>query len=186
MQRLAYLLFPLGLVLITIWGCSKKKKDDGPMTAGSYVKFGVQGTHVNGNYQIEKKSFSGDVVAICTYVPRDVQAAEDAKVTLSMMEAGQSVGFALVVPATEKLTEIIRDNPHAFQIAFLFGSGALEASTVSVHVTDLKLDESDSLPLVTRIKGNFEGVVLRIYDENGERKEEPHTVKGEFEYNLPK
>lgn len=162
---------------LLVFGSCGKKEDDNPTLPRNYVKFAVQGTRFNGNYQMEKKDYAGDVNITAIHLPEGAGN----RVTLSVMDMNQRLGFGLVAPASEKLTEIIQDNPFDFELALLFEEGALEAKTVSLNMTSLNV-ESGSIA-VKRLKGNFEGVSVYIFTEDGIKKEEAHTVKGEFEFN---
>ena len=180
-RRYTYKFLLLSLLAIS---CSKDDAQE-PDTGRNYVAFTVQGARANGSYHIEKTDPASGVMAGCVYLPADAQRGEDAKVSLTLMDYGAPVGMTLVVPATEQRTQIIRDNPHAFELGFVFDFGPMATSEVSVHVTDLELREGYPMALVTRIKGSFEGVVFHAHTENGQRIEENHTVAGEFEYNMP-
>lgn len=179
--RRTYKFLLLSLLAI---GCGEGDAQE-PDAGRSYLEFTVQGARANGSYHIEKKDPASGVIASCVYLPADTQRGEDAKVNLTLMDYGTPVGMTLVVPAAEQHTQIIRDNPNALELGFVFDFGPMATSEVSVHVTDLELREGYPMALVTRIKGSFEGVVFHAYTENGERIEENHTVAGEFEYNMP-
>lgn len=169
------------LIVFVCLSCSKGNDDDIAPTFNSFVKYSIQGPSINGNYEIRKTQQQDDVVQTCIYVPENPEEEQDAMIALTMVDNTQLLSFSLVAPGMVRLTEIIKDNPHSFQIAFGFEELALEAGTVSVNVTTLDIDSGFG-NLVTHVKGNFEGVVLHIYEENGEEIQESHTVNGNFEY----
>lgn len=169
------------LIVFVCLSCNKSDDNDGAPPFNSFVKYSIHGPSINGNYEIRKTQQQDDVVQTCFYIPENPENEQGSMIALSMMDNAQLLSFSLVAPGMVKLTEIIKDNPHSFQIAFGFEELALEAGTVSVNVTTLDIDSGFN-NLVTHVKGNFEGVVLHIYEENGEEIQESHTVNGNFEY----
>ncbi|MFB2119143.1 hypothetical protein [Parapedobacter sp. 2B3] len=163
--------------LLMVFGSCGKKEEDTPTLPRNYVKFAVHGTRFNGNYQMEKKEYAGDVTISAVHFP---EGSGDL-VALGILDFSQRIGFSLVAPASEKLTEIIQDNPFDFDLGLMFEEGELEAKTVSLNMTSLNVDRESVV--VKRLKGNFEGVAVYIFTEDGIKKEEAHTVKGEFEFN---
>ena len=158
--------------------CSKTEGEP-PTLPRNYVKFAVQGTRINGNFEIEKKDYADDANIVAHHIPEELGDM----VALNVVDFIQGVGFGLVAPASEKMTEILLDNPSDYRLTLLFEAGELEAKTVSLHMTSLQLGTGSVT--VKRMKGNFEGVsvIREEEDENGVKIEEVHTVKGEFEYN---
>lgn len=178
MKKTATVLLLIFALLMVFGSCGKK--EDNPTLPRNYVKYAVQGTRFNGNYQMEKKEYAGDVTISAVHFPEGSGDLEDL-VALGITDMSQRISFALVAPASEKLTEIIQDNPFDFDLRLMFEEGELEAKTVSLHMTSLNVDRESVI--VKRLKGNFEGVAVYIFTEDGIRKEEAHTVKGEFEFN---
>lgn len=175
------------LPLLFLLGCSGSDDGGEAVRSGKInAKFAVQGNRVNGNFEVSMDSINQvTVTPTAVYAPEKPEEGEGAKLFLNIVDFDKGLGFSTVLPAAEALTEIIKDNAHDYQLALHFEGFALEAGTVSVHLTELDVDPQFNFRSIKHMKGNFEGVVLHIETVGGQTIEEPHTVTGEFEYNRP-
>lgn len=168
------------LVIFICLSCSKGGDDDGAPPFNSFVKYSIHGPTINGNFEIKKTQQNDGNVQIASYVPENPENGTDELVYIAMTDNDQLLSFRINVPPEEKLTELIYGHP-TYSIYFGFEHAELETGTVSVHVTEMNID-SEFHNMIRYVKGNFEGVVLHIYEEDGVEIQESHTVNGNFEY----
>lgn len=156
-----------------IIACSKDDDNNHEPSTEVFINYSIAGNSKNGTFNINGDSNNSEQNAYGSVIPNEDGNA----VTLSFLDYNQLISVGIVVPAAVGTYEITDTNPYGYNIGFGFDDISLEASSVSIDITEI---EFDGLSL-QHIKGSFTGVAVVI----GEAMEQQHLVDGNFEYNLP-
>lgn len=168
----------LSLGVLFLLSCN----NDDNVVKRTYIDFTVAGPSMNGVFSIEQDEDPNQLEASALYT---AATSEDPSVVIITFNDYLGLGVSMILPGEKRLTELTDDHEiFGMSISSQADEITLISKTLSMDVTLLNLETSSiiSFNLIDEMKGNFTGIMVYKYLDNGEEIEEAHIVEGKFEY----